>query len=117
MEEKQEHKRRVRYQGTHPKHYHEKYKELQPEKYAQDVEKVIERGSTPAGMHLSICVDEILAFLQIKPGQTGLDATLGYGGHTTKMLEQLCGKGHLFALDVDSIEIEKTRARLEKLGY
>lgn len=117
MEENQTHKRRVRYQGTHPKHYSEKYKELQPEKYAQDVEKVIERGSTPAGMHLSICVAEILDFLQIKPGETGLDATLGYGGHTTEMLKKLDGKGHLYALDVDSIEIEKTRARLQKLGF
>ncbi|MEG3073929.1 MAG: 16S rRNA (cytosine(1402)-N(4))-methyltransferase RsmH [Ruthenibacterium sp.] len=116
-EEKQVHKRRVRYQGTHPKHYQEKYKELQPEKYAQDIEKVIERGSTPAGMHLSICVAEILDFLQIEPGQTGLDATLGYGGHTVKMLEKLDGKGHLYALDVDSIEIEKTGERLRKLGF
>lgn len=37
-------------------------------------------------MHISICVKEILEFLQIKPGQKGLDATLGYGGHTSKML-------------------------------
>ena len=28
------HKRRVRYSGTHPKTYKEKYKEHQPEKYA-----------------------------------------------------------------------------------
>ena len=40
-------------------------------------------------MHLSICVKEILDFLKIQPGQTGLDATLGYGGHTQKMLECL----------------------------
>ena len=29
----QEHKRRVRYKGTHPRSYKEKYKELNPEKY------------------------------------------------------------------------------------
>lgn len=76
------HKRRVRYSGTHPKTYKEKYKEHEPDKYTETVAKVIQKGSTPAGMHLSICVDEILDFLQIKPGETGLDATLGYGGHT-----------------------------------
>lgn len=118
-EEKQEttHKRRVRYKGTHPRTYQEKYKELQPEKYADVVEKVIRKGSTPAGMHISICVQEILDFFRIEPGQKGLDATLGYGGHTLEMLKCLDHKGHMVALDVDPIESEKTKARLEKAGY
>ena len=115
--QEQQHKRRVRYKGTHPRSYKEKYKELQPEKYADTIEKVIQKGGTPAGMHISICVQEILDFLQIQPGQTGLDATLGYGGHSSKMLSCLEGKGHLYALDVDPIEIKKTKARLEKMGY
>ena len=68
MEQEKTHKRRVRYKGKYPKNYHEKYKELQPEKYKDTIEKVINKGSTPAGMHISICVDEILDFLQIKPG-------------------------------------------------
>ena len=115
--EQQEHKRRVRYKGTHPRTYQEKYKELQPEKYQADVEKIIRSGKTPAGMHIPICVREILEFLQIQPGQVGLDATLGYGGHTRKMLEQLRGQGRLYATDVDPIESEKTRLRLAELGY
>jgi 16S rRNA (cytosine1402-N4)-methyltransferase len=116
MEEKI-HKRRVRYSGTHPKRFEEKYKEHDPEKYADTIEKVISKGSTPAGMHISICVNEILDFLQIQPGQQGLDATLGYGGHTRRMLEKLQGKGHMYALDVDPIEIVKTKKRLEDAGY
>lgn len=114
---KQPHKRRVRYTGTHPKRYNEKYKELNPEKYGDTVAKVISKGSTPAGMHISICVNEILEFLNIQPGQKGLDATLGYGGHTRRMLECLKGEGHMYALDIDPIEIEKTKARLLDLGY
>ena len=51
---------------------------VQPEKYADTISKVISKGSTPAGMHISIMVKEILDFLDIKPGQQGLDATLGY---------------------------------------
>ena len=70
---RKKHKRRVRYAGAYPKNYKEKYKELNPEKYADTVSRVIERGSTPAGMHISICVKEILDFLQIQPGQKGLD--------------------------------------------
>lgn len=113
----QEHKRRVRYSGTHPRNYREKYKELNPERYQADVEKILQSGKTPAGMHIPILVDEILEFLQIRPGQIGYDATLGYGGHTRRMLEQLQGQGHLYATDVDSVESEKTRARLATLGY
>ena len=68
-------------------------------------------------MHLSICVQEILDFLQIKPGQKGLDATFGYGGHSEKMLQCLDGQGHLYALDIDPIEIVKSKNRLNDLGY
>lgn len=111
------HKRRVRYSGTHPRKFNEKYKELNPEKYQDTIERVISKGSTPAGMHISICVQEILTFLQIKPGMKGLDATLGYGGHSRKMLEALQGRGHLYALDVDPIEIVKTTKRLREAGF
>ena len=115
--EEQQHKRRVRYKGTHPRSFQEKYKELNPEKYGSDVEKIIQSGKTPAGMHISIMVREILDILQIQPGQVGLDATLGYGGHTRKMLEQLQGRGHMYATDVDPIESEKTKKRLAEAGY
>ena len=111
------HKRRVRYSGTHPRNYKEKYKEHNPEKYADTIEKVIRKGSTPAGMHISIMVQEILDFLQIKPGMTGLDATLGYGGHTKAMLQCLNGEGHIYALDVDPIESAKTKERLANQGF
>ena len=111
------HKRRVRYKGTHPRTFAEKYKEHNPEKYKDTVEKVISKGSTPAGMHISIMVQEILDFLEIKPGQKGIDATLGYGGHTSKMLEKLEGKGLVYGLDIDPIEIEKTKKRLKDKGF
>ncbi|MGC4017815.1 MAG: 16S rRNA (cytosine(1402)-N(4))-methyltransferase RsmH [Muricomes sp.] len=114
---KQNHKRRVRYKGTHPKQYQEKYKELNPEKYPETIERVIQKGSTPVGMHISICVKEILEFLQIKPGQKGLDATLGYGGHSKEMMKCLQSRGHLYGLDVDAAEMEKTKVRLEQAGF
>ena len=117
QKEEKPHKRRVRYSGTHPRKFSEKYKELNPEKYQDTIERVISKGSTPAGMHISICVQEILTFLQIQPGMKGLDATLGYGGHSRKMLEALQGRGHLYALDVDPLEIVKTTKRLREAGF
>ena len=115
--QEEKHQRRIRYKGTHPKNYQDKYKELQPQKYVDIVEKVIQKGSTPAGMHIPICVKEILDFLQIAPGQTGFDATLGYGGHTLEMLKCLDARGHIHATDVDPLELLRTQARLESLGY
>lgn len=117
MEENQVHKRRVRYKGTHPRTFEEKYKEKDPERYADTIEKVMKKGSTPAGMHISIMVKEILDFLQIQPGQTGLDATLGYGGHSMEMMKCLNGNGHLHSLDVDPIELVKTKDRLASKGF
>ncbi len=111
------HRRRPRYKGTHPTKFNEKYKELNPEKYAETAKHVMEKGGTPAGMHIPICVKEILEFLQIQPGQVGLDATLGYGGHTLEMLKCLNGQGHIYALDVDPIESVKTEERLARQGY
>jgi 16S rRNA (cytosine1402-N4)-methyltransferase len=109
--------RRVRYNGTHPKAFKEKYKELDPNQYAEDIEKVKLQGRTPAGMHRSICVNEILKFLNIVPGQIGLDATLGYGGHSLEMLKCLIPGGRLYAIDVDPFELPRTKERLEALGF
>ena len=111
------HARRKRYRGTHPRAFTEKYKELAPDNFAADIEKVIARGQTPAGMHRSICVDEILVILNPQPGDTALDATLGFGGHTEALLPKLLPGGKLFAVDVDAIELPRTEARLRKCGF
>ena len=111
------HKRRVRYKGKYPRKFEEKYKELNPEKYKDTIEHVISKGNTPAGMHISIMVNEILDFLKIQPGETGFDATLGYGGHTKAMMECLHGEGHMYATDVDPEESAKTRKRLAEQGF
>lgn len=86
-------------------------------KYADTVEHVKEKGITPAGMHVSVLVDEIMEFLDIKPGENGLDCTLGYGGHTEEMLKRLGGSGHVTGLDVDTAESGKTVRRLRAAGY
>ncbi len=111
------HVRRQRYRGTHPRRFNEKYKELDSQNYAEDMLKVIARGQTPAGTHRAICVEEILTILNPQPGDTALDCTLGFGGHTQSIIPRLLPGGKLFAIDVDSIERPKTEARLRALGY
>ncbi|MGE0269256.1 MAG: 16S rRNA (cytosine(1402)-N(4))-methyltransferase RsmH [Candidatus Omnitrophota bacterium] len=112
-----QHQRRKRYRGTHPRRFEEKYKELNPDKYAEDVEKVLQSGQTPAGTHRPICVQEILRFFNPRPGQVGLDATLGYGGHAQELLKRVTPGGKLYGIDIDSIEIARTEARLRNLGF
>ncbi len=111
------HARRKRYRGTHPRKFAEKYKELTPQQYAADIDKVIARGQTPAGMHRPICVDEILTILNPQHGDIALDATLGFGGHSAALLPRLLPGGRLFAVDVDAIELPRTEARLRALGF
>lgn len=111
------HKRRVRYGGTHPRRFDQKYKELDPAKYADQIEHIIAKGLTPAGTHRPICVGEILKILDPKPGETAFDATLGYGGHARAVLPRLLPGGRLFAVDVDTAELPKTEARLRAEGF
>ncbi len=109
--------RRIRYKGTHPKSFTEKYKEQQPDLYSADIAKVMEQGRTPAGMHRSICVKEIMDLLKPMPGEIGLDATLGYGGHSAELLKRIQPGGVLYAVDVDPFELPRTKDRLAALGY
>jgi 16S rRNA (cytosine1402-N4)-methyltransferase len=110
------HLRRKRYRGSHPRTFSEKYKELQPEIYSKDIERVVARGDTPAGSHRSICVAEILEVLAPKPGETAVDATLGYGGHAKEILAAILPGGRLFGFDLDPMELSKTARRLSGDG-
>lgn len=109
--------RRKRYSGRNPRRFEDKYKELNPERYAETIAKVIASGKTPAGSHIPILVAESLAALNLQPGMTGVDATLGHGGHAMKILERISPDGMLIGLDVDPIEFPKTEARLRAAGY
>ncbi len=110
-------KRRPRYKGKYPRRYEEKYKELNYEQHTETVEKIIKKGITPAGTHRSICVKEILDVLDPKPGQVGLDATLGFGGHAKELLKRIRPGGRLYGIDVDPIELVRTEARLRNSGF
>ncbi len=110
-------RRRPRYSGSHPRHFHEKYKELDPLGYADEKLKVTARGQTLAGSHRPIMVDEILDRLAPEPGESALDATLGYGGHAREIMLRLGPGGHLVGLDIDPIELPRTEARLRGEGF
>ncbi len=108
--------RRPRYRGPNPRHFAEKYKELRPGRYPDDVAVVIARGGTPAGSHRPILVREVLEVLSPRPGEVAVDCTLGHGGHAREILAAVQPGGRLIALDVDPIEGPKAEARLRVPG-
>lgn len=107
--------RRPRYAGTHPRHFRDKYKEHQPQRYADDVAKIVASGKTPAGSHRPVLLTEVLAALKPQPGQIVADVTLGYGGHAAALLEAVQPGGRLYAIDTDPLELPKTAARLRQM--
>ena len=109
--------RRTRYRGANPRRFAEKYKEHQPERYPDDVAKVLAGGKTAAGSHRPIMVTEILQALAPQPGEVAIDCTLGHGGHAQELLAAIQPDGRLIGLDVDPIEGPKTEARLRALGF
>jgi 16S rRNA (cytosine1402-N4)-methyltransferase len=110
-------KRRPRYPGRNPRRFEEKYKEHNPQRYGETVEKVLASGKTPAGTHRPVMAPEILEILSPKPGEIGVDCTLGFAGHAQQLLARLQPGGRLLGLDADPVELPKTEARLRALGF
>src|SRR4051794_34126068 len=111
------HARRQRYAGKHPRAFHDKYKELDPERHPDAVQKVLASGKTPAGTHRAVMVEEVLRHLQPRPGEVAVDCTLGGGGHARSILERIQPGGRLVGLDADPIELPRTEARLHAAGF
>jgi len=110
-------RRRPRYPGKHPRRFHEKYKELNPDRYEAEVRKIVDSGKTPAGMHRAIMVDEVLAALAPRTGEIAVDCTLGFGAHARALLARIQPGGLLIGLDVDPIELPRTVDRLRAAGF
>jgi 16S rRNA (cytosine1402-N4)-methyltransferase len=111
------HVRRRRYPGKHPRGFHDKYKELNPERYPADVEKIRGSGKTPAGTHLPIMVGEVLQCLRPVAGEVVVDCTVGGGGHARAILERVRPSGRVIGLDIDPLELPRAEARLRAAGF
>ncbi len=111
------HVRRRRYAGKNPRSFHDKYKELNPDRYREEVQKVLASGKTPAGMHVPIMVAEVVRCLRPRSGEVAVDCTLGGGGHAQAILEQVLPGGRVIGLDVDPFELPRTEARLRAAGF
>ena len=110
--------RRRRYAGKNPRGFHEKYKELNPERYAS------RRGEgagvrQDAGGHAPRDHGGRGPALRSRPRPAKWPSTArsAFGGHARAMLERLQPGGRLIGLDVDPIELPRTEARLRAAGF
>ncbi len=65
--------------------------------------------------HKSVLLQEAISSLNLKDNDIIVDATLGYGGHSSYILDRI-KKGHLFAFDQDSEAIRHSTSRLSMIG-
>ncbi len=66
--------------------------------------------------HLPVMAEEVLESLAPAPGSLQIDATVGDGGHSLRVLEANSPDGRLLGLDADRAAIARTRARLARFG-
>ncbi len=66
--------------------------------------------------HLPVMANEVIEMLAPTPGSRHIDATVGGGGHTERILEASSPDGRVLGLDADPAAIERARVRLARFG-
>jgi 16S rRNA (cytosine1402-N4)-methyltransferase len=66
--------------------------------------------------HLPVLAEEVIEMLQPAAGSLQIDATVGGGGHTERILEASDPDGRLLGLDADGAAIARVAQRLERFG-
>jgi len=66
--------------------------------------------------HLPVMVEEVMTALSPSPGSFHIDATVGGGGHSLRILGAATPGGRLLGLDADASALERSRARLAPFG-
>ncbi len=66
--------------------------------------------------HIPVMPDEVMEWLAPKSGGRYLDATLGLGGHTARILELTGGQAQVLGLDRDENALAQAKARLAPYG-
>ena len=65
--------------------------------------------------HVPVLLQEAIRYLNVRPGGTYVDATLGLAGHATAIARQLGPRGKLIAFDRDPEAMAMARERLDAL--
>lgn len=73
--------------------------------------------TTPAGQHLPVMLTEVLRVLNPQPGQTVVDCTLGFAGHSAELLKRVGPSGLLVATDLDPENLPRATEKLTEVGF
>jgi 16S rRNA (cytosine1402-N4)-methyltransferase len=65
--------------------------------------------------HVPVLLEEVLEYLNVRPGGVICDATLGFAGHSSEIVKRLGGRGKLIAFDRDPEAMEAAKVRLEEV--
>ncbi len=68
---------------------------------------------TDYAAHIPVLKDEAIALLNVKPGDTAVDGTLGAGGYTEALLQAVGETGHVVSFDLDPEAIAHARERFQ----
>src|SRR5262249_17751422 len=67
--------------------------------------------------HRPVLLSEVLAALDVQPGDVVVDCTTGWAGHSYELLRRAAPTGRLLALDLDTENLPRARSRLEEVGF
>jgi len=65
--------------------------------------------------HVPVLLEEVLEYLNVRPGGVICDATLGLAGHSSEIAKRLGGKGKLIGFDRDPEAMEAAKVRLAEV--
>ncbi len=66
--------------------------------------------------HIPVLLNEVLEYLEPKPNKNYVDATLGGGGYTAKILEANAPNGQVLSIDLDQEALKNARAKFNQVG-
>jgi 16S rRNA (cytosine1402-N4)-methyltransferase len=67
-------------------------------------------------LHTPVMLQEVLEYLDLRPGRMVVDATLGLAGHSRALLERISPGGRLIGIDRDEESLKVARDRLKEFG-
>ncbi len=65
--------------------------------------------------HVPVLLEDVLQYLNVRPGGVIVDATVGLGGHSAEIAKRLGARGRLICSDRDPQAMELAKARMDEV--